>query len=74
MTTGIPRRFAPQSDPRPDAARLQVRLYARNRDDGTWDALVVDEVAYQVALELPGESDDDVVSRLVRAALGFRPD
>ena len=44
---------------------------ARRRPDGDWDLPVDDEIAYAIAMvRLPGESDDDVVSRLVRAAIG----
>jgi hypothetical protein len=45
------------------------------RGDGFWDVPVDDEVAMKIATaRLPGETDDDVVSRLVRAAIGKRPD
>jgi hypothetical protein len=48
---------------------------ATRRDDGLWDIPVDDEVAMKIATErLPTETDDDVVSRLVRAAVGKRPD
>ena len=42
---------------------------ARRRDDGDWDVPIDDEVAYMVAnARQPNESDDDAVSRLVRAS------
>ena len=45
------------------------------RADGLWDVLVDDEVAMKIATErLPHETDDDVVSRLVRIAIDRRPD
>lgn len=48
---------------------------ARRRDDGDWDVPVDDEVTYTIATaRLPGESDDDVVARLVRAAVGRKSD
>ena len=48
---------------------------ARRRPDDDWDLPVDDEVAYTIAMErVPGESDDDVVSRLVGAAAGRKPD
>lgn len=48
---------------------------ASRRADGLWDVPVDDEVAIRIATErLPRETDDDVVSRLVRAASGRRPD
>lgn len=44
---------------------------ATHRADGLWDVPVDDEVAMKIAIErLPTETDDDVVSRLVRAAMG----
>lgn len=59
-----------------DQARplVLVRSDAIRRPDGLWDTPVDDDVA--AALDdarLPGESDDDVVSRLVRSAIGRRP-
>lgn len=48
---------------------------ATRRADGLWDVPVDDEVAMKIATErLPNETDDDVVSRLVRIAIGRRPD
>ena len=48
---------------------------ARRRSDGLWDVPVDDEVAMKIAAaRLPNETDDDVVSRLVRTAIGKRPD
>ena len=45
------------------------------RADGLWDVPVDDEVAMKIASErLPNETDDDVVSRLVRTAIGTLPD
>jgi len=44
---------------------------ATRRTDGMWDVPVDDKVAMKIATErLPTETDDDVVSRLVRAAIG----
>lgn len=44
---------------------------ATRRADGLWDVPVDDEVAMKIATaRLPRETDDDVVSRLVRAAVG----
>ena len=48
---------------------------ATRRASGLWDVPVDDEVASKIASErLPNETDDDVVSRLVRTAIGKRPD
>lgn len=48
---------------------------ATPRADGLWDVPVDDEVALKIATaRLPNETDDDVVSRLVRMAIGRRPD
>ena len=48
---------------------------ATRRADGLWDVPVDDEVATRIATErLPNETDDDVVSRLVRTSIGKRPD
>jgi len=48
---------------------------ARRRPDGDWDLPVDDDVAYSIGMaRLPGEADDDVVSRLVREAIGKKPD
>ena len=45
------------------------------RRDGDWDVPVDDEVALAIAeARLPGETDDDVVQRLVRKAIGRKPD
>ena len=45
------------------------------RADGLWDVPVDDEVAMKIATErLPTETDDAVVSRLVRTAIGTLPD
>jgi hypothetical protein len=44
---------------------------AIRRADGLWDVPVDDQVAMKIATErLAMETDDDVVSRLVRAAIG----
>ena len=44
---------------------------ATRRADGLWDVPVDDEVAMRIATErLTNETDDDVVSRPVRAAIG----
>lgn len=43
--------------------------------DGLWSVPVDDEVAMRIAsARLPSETDDDVVSRLVRMAIGRRLD
>lgn len=58
-----------------DQARTLVpaRSDATLRSDGRWDVPVDDEVAAAIDhARLPGESDDDVVSRLVRDAIGQR--
>jgi hypothetical protein len=47
---------------------------ATRRTDGLWDVPVDDEVAMKIATErLPKETDDDVVSRLVRATISRLP-
>lgn len=44
---------------------------ATRQTDGLWAVPVDDEVALKIATErLPNETDDDVVSRLVRMAVG----
>lgn len=51
-----------------------ARSTATRRSDGLWDLVVDDEVAAHIeAARLPGETDEDAVSRLVRAATGQRP-
>jgi hypothetical protein len=48
---------------------------ATSRADGLWDVPVDDEVAMKIATaRMPNETDDDVVSRLVRTAIAKRPD
>lgn len=48
---------------------------ATRRENGEWDVPVNDDVAHKIAIErLPGESDEDCVARLVRAAIGKNPD
>ena len=48
---------------------------ATHRADGLWDVPIDDEVAMKIATErLRNETDDDVVSRLVRTAIGTLPD
>ena len=48
---------------------------AIRRADGLWDVPVDDQVAMKIAIErLPDETDDEVVSRLVRTATGALPD
>ena len=48
---------------------------ATRRADRLWNVPVDDEVAMKIATErLPNETDDDVVSRLVRRAIGTLPD
>lgn len=51
--------------PLSDAVRLR---------DGLWVVPIDDEVAVVIeATRLPGETDDQVVSRLVRRVIGTRP-
>ena len=51
--------------PLSDAVRLR---------DGLWEVPIDDEVAAVIeAARLPGETDDQVVSRLVRRAIGTKP-
>lgn len=53
---------------------MLVRSDAVRRPDGLWDMPVDDEVAAAIDhARLHGESDDDVVSRLVRNAIGQHP-
>jgi hypothetical protein len=48
-----------------DAVRLR---------DGLWEVPIDDEVAAVIeAARLPAETDDEVVSRLVRGAIGTKP-
>ncbi|MEO7223871.1 MAG: hypothetical protein ABIY37_15500 [Devosia sp.] len=48
---------------------------ATRRADGLWNIPVDDDVAMKVAAErLANETDDEVVSRLVRMGIGTRPD
>ena len=48
---------------------------ATRQADGLWDVPVDDDVAMKIATErLTNETDDEVVSRLVRMATGTRPD
>lgn len=48
---------------------------ATRRADGLWNIPVDDDVAMKIAAErLADETDDEVVSRLVRMAIGTRPD
>ena len=59
-----------------DQARpfVLVRSDAVRRPDGLWDVPVDDEVAAAIDhARLQGESDDDVVGRLVRDAIGQQP-
>ena len=45
---------------------------ATHRSDGLWDVPVDDEVAMRIATERRAdETDDDVVSRLVRTSIGM---
>ncbi|HEV2515151.1 MAG TPA: hypothetical protein VGV07_07870 [Devosia sp.] len=54
--------------------RMLARSDATLREDGLWEVPVDDEVAAAIDhARLQGESDDDVVSRLVREAIGLRP-
>ena len=51
-----------------------IRQPATRLPDGRWTIPVDDEVFEHIdAARLPGETDDDVVSRLVRAATGKKP-
>ncbi|MDO8360975.1 MAG: hypothetical protein Q7T08_13200 [Devosia sp.] len=51
-----------------------VRQTATRLPDGRWTIPVDDEVFEHIgAARLPGETDDDVASRLVRAAVGKKP-
>jgi hypothetical protein len=59
-----------------DQARphMLARSDATLRDDGLWEVPVEEEVGAAIDdARLQGESDDDVVSRLVREAIGRRP-
>ena len=59
-----------------DQARgpLMPRSGAVRLRDGLWEVPVDDEVAAVIeAARLPGETDDQVVSRLVRRAIGTGP-
>ena len=48
---------------------------ATRRADGLWNVTVDDEVVMKMATaRLPNETDDEVVSRLVRMAIGKLPD
>ena len=50
------------------------RNTAARREDGLFDVLVDHDVATTVdAVRLPRETDDEVVARLVRAAIGHKP-
>ena len=51
-----------------------IHRTAARLPDGRWTIPVDDEVFEHIdAARLPGETDDDVVSRLVRAATGKKP-
>ena len=51
-----------------------LRRTATRLPDGRWTIPVDDEVFEHIeATRLPGETDDDVVSRLLRAATGRKP-
>jgi hypothetical protein len=55
-------------------AGYEVRQTAAQRPDGRWTIPVDDEVfAHIEAARLPGETDDDTVSRLLRGAIGQKP-
>ena len=50
---------------------MRFACTATRRTDNLWDVPVDDEVAMKIATErLPNETDDDVVTRLVRIAIG----
>jgi hypothetical protein len=54
-----------------EMAILPFRSTGTRQPDGTWLVPVDEEVALRLDQErLPGESDDDVVARLIRAARG----
>ncbi|MBI4923345.1 MAG: hypothetical protein HY834_16510 [Devosia nanyangense] len=51
-----------------------IRRTATRLPDGRWTIPVDDEVFDRIAAaRLPGETDDDVVGRLLRAAIGKKP-
>ena len=51
-----------------------IRRTATRLPDGRWTIPVDDEVFDHIdAARLPGETDDDTVSRLLRAAIGKKP-
>ncbi|MBI4924111.1 MAG: hypothetical protein HY834_20440 [Devosia nanyangense] len=51
-----------------------IRRTAARLPDGRWTIPVDDEVFDRIAAaRLPGETDDDTVSRLLRAAIGKKP-
>ena len=51
-----------------------LRQTATRLPSGRWTILVDDDVFDRIdAARMPGETDDDVVSRLVRAAIGKKP-
>ena len=51
-----------------------LRQTAARLPDGRWTIPVDDEVFEHIAAaRLPGETDDDTVSRLLRAAIGKKP-
>ena len=55
-------------------AGCDLRQSATRLPDGHWTIPVDDEVFDHIdAARLPGETDDDVVSRLLRLAIGKRP-
>ena len=51
-----------------------LRQTATRLPDGRWTIPVDDEVFDRIAAaRLPGETDDDTLSRLLRAAIGKKP-
>ena len=51
-----------------------LRQTATRLPDGRWTIPVDDEVFEHIqAARLPGETDDDTLSRLLRAAIGGKP-
>ena len=55
-------------------AGYDLRQTATRLPDGCWAIPVDDEVFDHIAAaRLPGETDDDTVSRLLRTAIGKRP-
>jgi hypothetical protein len=57
-----------------ELAILPFRSTGTRQPDGTWLVPIGEDVwGHLEAHRLPGESDDDVVTRLIRAARGQKP-